>query len=424
MGYLGQKYDKGLVIQRSPEGSAFQENVDVTVDGDTEITPKVGGGIKKVNITSSGGGSAAKYVDLTGCFSDVEFDGQLVELDKQELDIEDITKEDIINQKIKFTYGEIFFQTMYDNIAADYPWTERQFAEETIPTDINSWITITYDRSYGFESSAVLILGFDDTNNKLYASFVLDDGGISWEDFYAEAGIRRGYYYEDNAAIVNISSVIETDKQYEASATFVSYVDPESGDTKSEIHLHGDGLYFNNQPIGGGEGSIYDLEDTPALTLTVHRKEESQVTGWPREFTYKIISLNTDYQSSTPLPSHYTSLKEAIDEIVESKPSKISMNCIVSNYDDDESQMDNGFNSISLWTLTGQYSYQEGNNEEISLVYTTTIMSGITVNLVIRKITTEQEDPLPLNLDYWFMIQSPEIKMYGEPVLPLVMPGE
>ena len=57
MGYLGQKYDKGIVIQRSPEGSAFQEDREVTVDGDAEITPNVSGGMKKVTVHGGGGGS-------------------------------------------------------------------------------------------------------------------------------------------------------------------------------------------------------------------------------------------------------------------------------------------------------------------------------------------------------------------------------
>lgn len=78
MGYLGQKYDKGLVIQRSPEGSAFQEEVNVVADGDTEVTPKVGGGLKKVNITGGGGSEVIANPELEGdedALTGLEVDG-------------------------------------------------------------------------------------------------------------------------------------------------------------------------------------------------------------------------------------------------------------------------------------------------------------------------------------------------------------
>ena len=66
MGYLGQKYNKGIVIQRSEEGSAFQEDVNVAVDGETEITPKVGGGFKKVTVTGAGGTEVIANPELEG----------------------------------------------------------------------------------------------------------------------------------------------------------------------------------------------------------------------------------------------------------------------------------------------------------------------------------------------------------------------
>ena len=67
MSYLGQKYDRGIVVQRSEEGSAYQEVVEATIDGETEINASVPGGIKKLNLTSSGGGDIAKIevADIT-----------------------------------------------------------------------------------------------------------------------------------------------------------------------------------------------------------------------------------------------------------------------------------------------------------------------------------------------------------------------
>ena len=103
MGYLGQKYDKGLVIQRSPEGSAFQENADVTVDGDTEITPKVGGGFKKVNITGGGGG-AAKRVEL---MDDIDLNDEWDTLDLEGLGIPDFSMTDLDEGKVKFTFNSM-----------------------------------------------------------------------------------------------------------------------------------------------------------------------------------------------------------------------------------------------------------------------------------------------------------------------------
>ena len=56
MGYLGQEYKQGLVIQRSDKGSAFQEIVTATIEGEVEINAKLPGGIKKLNLTGGGGG--------------------------------------------------------------------------------------------------------------------------------------------------------------------------------------------------------------------------------------------------------------------------------------------------------------------------------------------------------------------------------
>lgn len=91
MGYLGQKYEKGLVIQRSEEGSAFQEDVDVTVDGDTEITPKVGGGIKKVNITGGGGTEVIANPEMEG--DEPELTGLEVDGTKYKVDASNYSKE-------------------------------------------------------------------------------------------------------------------------------------------------------------------------------------------------------------------------------------------------------------------------------------------------------------------------------------------
>ena len=78
MGYLGQKYDKGIVIQRSEEGSAFQEDVEVTVEGEQELTPKVGGGFKKVTVYGAGGSEVIPNPEMEGDEPDltgIEIDG-------------------------------------------------------------------------------------------------------------------------------------------------------------------------------------------------------------------------------------------------------------------------------------------------------------------------------------------------------------
>ena len=72
MGYLGQKYEKGLVIQRSEEGSAFQEDVEVTVEGEQELTPKVGGGFKKVTVYGAGGSEVIPNPEMEGDEPDLE----------------------------------------------------------------------------------------------------------------------------------------------------------------------------------------------------------------------------------------------------------------------------------------------------------------------------------------------------------------
>ena len=48
-----------------------------------------------------------KYVDITDYVGDVEFDGQFILLDKEDLDIEDITAQDIILGKVKFIVNDI-----------------------------------------------------------------------------------------------------------------------------------------------------------------------------------------------------------------------------------------------------------------------------------------------------------------------------
>ncbi len=350
MGYLGQKYDKGIVIQRSEEGSAFQENVDVTVDGETEVTPKVGGGIKKVNITSSGGGSPAKNVDLTGCFDSVDFDGQVVELNKQELGIEDITTGDVEEGKVIFSiiandsyryFTYISYLSDFSEIA--YPWI--QYQEDNLPSGVTRVDLLYAPTDNGDTLNSILMIGFDLTNNKLYASWVSEESVLNFEDF--NVGFGRKHYFdyynnsissemgssielgngtrlgtdvnafidiEGNTANTSMSSVLSTDEaNYHTEIQCLAYVDNETGSLKSEIRMYGGELYFNDQPIGGG--SVY----TMSAGIDIYSRYEDAGTGEdePAKVRYTVVS-DDKWHRGTPI--HHNSgsegeIYEALEEI-------------------------------------------------------------------------------------------------------------
>ena len=49
----GQEYKQGLVIQHSPEGSAFQEVISATIDENGIFEAKLPGGIKKIDVSTT-----------------------------------------------------------------------------------------------------------------------------------------------------------------------------------------------------------------------------------------------------------------------------------------------------------------------------------------------------------------------------------
>ena len=51
--YPGQEYKQGIIIQRSPEGSAFRENRQVVFGQSAEIYPNIPGGIKHIDLETS-----------------------------------------------------------------------------------------------------------------------------------------------------------------------------------------------------------------------------------------------------------------------------------------------------------------------------------------------------------------------------------
>lgn len=182
MGYLGQKYDKGLVIQRSEEGSAFQENVDVTVDGDTEVTPKVSGGIKKVNITGGGGTEVIPNPELEGDeahLASLEIDGTVYDLDGKTYD-----KNNIVNM------ATIDYDTAANRahveITAEAPESEAIAAAGAIENRIGG--TFTSAEAY------LSVTISDEEMSAVKAGFEID----------AETGDSRTYV-EINADEVNIN---------------------------------------------------------------------------------------------------------------------------------------------------------------------------------------------------------------------------
>lgn len=62
-----------------------------------------------------------KYVDITDYVGDVEFDGQFILLDKEDLDIEDITAQDIILGKVKFIVNDILLYVRGNSDVMEYP---------------------------------------------------------------------------------------------------------------------------------------------------------------------------------------------------------------------------------------------------------------------------------------------------------------
>lgn len=118
MGYLGQKYDKGIVIQRSEEGSAFQEDVNVTVDGETELTPKVGGGFKKVTVAGAGGTEVIANPELEGNeehLSSLEIDGTVYDLDGKIYEQDDIYSESRIGYVANNALAGLHSSTEYSD---------------------------------------------------------------------------------------------------------------------------------------------------------------------------------------------------------------------------------------------------------------------------------------------------------------------
>mgnify|MGYP003302484968 CR=1 FL=1 len=93
MGQLGQKYNRGIVIQRSEDGSAFQEVVDVDIDStETSLESNLPSGIKKVNISAVGGSEVEANPELEGdedALTGIEIDG--VKYKTQEVYILEIT---------------------------------------------------------------------------------------------------------------------------------------------------------------------------------------------------------------------------------------------------------------------------------------------------------------------------------------------
>ncbi len=187
MGYLGQKYDKGLVIQRSPEGSAFQENADVTVDGDTEITPKVGGGFKKVNITGGGGG-AAKRVEL---MDDIDLNDEWDTLDLEGLGIPDFSMTDLDEGKVKFTFNsmDLEFIGRGSVLSNEYYWvpTFEDPADEYAVLQLFNRTTFdTLTIVLAFTNNVVEACGHEETDHSAQTDLVVTINPLNSNDVTIE----------------------------------------------------------------------------------------------------------------------------------------------------------------------------------------------------------------------------------------------
>lgn len=199
-----------------------------------------------------GSGSTVKYVDLTGLFDDVEFDGQFVELDKEELDIENITVNDIEEGKVIFVDEEYSYTfKRLDVDTSTYPWVVKQEVEETLP-NFREVIELAFDYPASAYSE-VLLLGFTPrSTNKIYASKA-NPASLNFDGYISGSFMDYSYDYETltNTARIGTGFVVD-DEKYVAGIECKTYTNGETGDTIREVNLVGDNVLVNGQPIGGG----------------------------------------------------------------------------------------------------------------------------------------------------------------------------